>query len=122
MGVREEIHQETRGEILEGTLQHVDQGQRQKTPRTLDLVDLGIGVLGTPGLEVMELGTLGPRGLMALETGVPEALDLAQTLGTLGLPTLTGVCFQSLETVAAQPQEKSITQVKRSLLKEIKSS
>lgn len=113
MGVREEIHQE----IREGTLQHVDQGQRQKTPRTLDLVDLGFGVL-----EVMEIGALGPQGLMTLESGVPEALDLIQVLETLGLATLTGVSFRSLEGVAAQRQEKSIRQVNWSLLKERKSS
>ena len=104
--IREEIHEEkvgeqTPAEILQGTLQHVDQGQRQKTPRTLDLVEL-TGVRGAPGLEVMEIGALGPLGLMALEAGVPEALDLAPALGTLGLATLTGVIFRSLGRVAAQ--------------------
>lgn len=119
---KEEVGEQTPAEILQGTLQRVDQGQRQKTPRTLDLVDLSIGVRGAPGLEVMGIGALGPPGLMALEAGVPEALDLAPALGTLGLATLTGVIFRSLEGVAAQQQEKSITQINWSLLKEIKSS
>lgn len=76
------------------------------------MVGLGIGVLGAPDLEVMELGALGPRGLLALESGMQEALDPTQALGALGLATLTGVSFQSLEGVAAQRQEKTITQKK----------